>query len=85
MKYCAKEYSATRKIRVNCICPGMTETPLIHAGLITEEQLQNDKNSNPLRRFAEPIDIALAAVYLLSDASSYVNGTDLVVDGGATT
>ncbi len=84
MKYCAKEYSETRKIRVNCICPGMTETPLIHAGLITEEQLLIDKKHNPLQRFAEPLDIALAAVYLLSDASSYINGADLVVDGGAT-
>lgn len=84
MKYFALEFAVARQIRVNSICPGMTETPLIHAGSITEEQMMEDRNKNPLKRYAMPSDIAMAAIYLLSDASSYVNGVELVVDGGAT-
>jgi len=84
MKYCAREFGFARQIRVNCVCPGMTETPLIHRGSITDAQLEEDKKRNPLQRYGEPKDMAMAAVYLLSDAASYVNGLDLVVDGGAT-
>ena len=81
MKYAAREY-ASRKVRVNCICPGMVDTPLIHRGTITEEQLAEDAKRYPLGRYGQPEDIANAAVYLLSDASSWVTGHDLVIDGG---
>lgn len=81
MQYCAKEF-ASRLIRVNCICPGMVETPLIHGGTITEEQLERYKAKYPLRRFGHPEDIAYSAVYLLSDASSWLTGQDIVIDGG---
>ncbi len=81
MKYAAREY-ASRKVRVNSICPGMVDTPLIHRGTITEEQLAEDAKRYPLGRYGQPEDIANAAVYLLSDASSWVTGHDLVIDGG---
>jgi NAD(P)-dependent dehydrogenase (short-subunit alcohol dehydrogenase family) len=81
MKYAAREY-ASRRVRVNSICPGMVDTPLIHRGTITEEQLAEDAKRYPLGRYGRPEDIAHGAVYLLSDASSWLTGHDLVIDGG---
>lgn len=81
MKYAAREY-ASRKVRVNSICPGMVDTPLIHRGTITEDQLAEDAKRYPLGRYGRPEDIANGAVYLLSDASSWLTGHDLVIDGG---
>lgn len=81
MKYAAREFSQ-RRVRVNSICPGMVETPLIHRGAITEEQLAEDAKRYPLGRYGVPEDIARGAVYLLSDASSWLTGHDLVIDGG---
>lgn len=81
MKYAAREY-ASRRVRVNTICPGMVDTPLIHRGTITEEQLAEDAKRYPLGRYGQPSDIAHGAVYLLSDASSWLTGHDLVIDGG---
>lgn len=51
MRYCAKEF-ASRLIRVNCICPGMVDTPLIHRGDITAEQLEKIKTNIPSRDMA---------------------------------
>lgn len=81
MMFCAKEF-ATRKVRVNCICPGMVDTPLIHRGTVTEEQLIENEKQYPLGRYGKPEDIAYAAVYLLSDAASWITGQQLVLDGG---
>lgn len=81
MKFCAKEFAA-RKVRVNSICPAMVDTPLIHRGTVSEEQLAEDAKRYPLKRYGSPEDIANAAVYLLSDASSWVTGTSMIVDGG---
>ena len=81
MKYAAREY-ASRRVRVNSICPGMVETPLIHRGTITEEQLAEDAKRYPLGRYGQPEDIANGAIYLLSDAASWLTGHDLVIDGG---
>lgn len=71
-----------RHIRVNSVCPGMVETPLIHGGNITDEQLKADEALYPLGRYGQPEDVAHACVYLLSDAASWVTGHSLVVDGG---
>ena len=81
MQYSAHEF-ASRKIRVNSICPGMVETPLIHRGTITNEQLDKYLAKYPLKRFGVPNDVAYGAIYLLSDASSWITGTSLVIDGG---
>ena len=81
MKFCAKEL-AVKKIRVNSVNPGMTNTKLINRGSLTEEQFQADMERYPLKRYGEPEDIANGIVYLLSDASSWVTGHALVIDGG---
>lgn len=81
MRYAAREFAA-RKVRVNSICPGMVDTPLIHRGTITEEQLAEDAKRYPLGRYGKPEDIANGAIYLLSEASSWLTGHDLVIDGG---
>jgi NAD(P)-dependent dehydrogenase (short-subunit alcohol dehydrogenase family) len=81
MKFAAKEF-ASRKVRVNSICPGMVDTPLIHRGTISDEQLLEDQKRYPLGRYGTPEDIAYAAIYLLSDAASWLTGQALVLDGG---
>lgn len=75
---------ASKQIRVNGVCPGMVETPMIHGGNITEEQMVLDKEDYPLKRYGTPKEIALGVVYLLSDASSWMTGHSLVIDGGIT-
>ena len=69
-------------IRCNSVNPGMVETALI--GSFTEEEKERERQNYPLRRFAQPEDIANGIVYLLSDASSFVTGTALKIDGGMT-
>lgn len=83
VQYCALEFGS-KKIRVNCICPGMVETPFINLDAITQEQIDNDKSQYPLKRYGQPVDIANGVIYLLSDASSWVTGQSLVIDGGIT-
>lgn len=73
-------------IRVNCICPGDTDTSMLRQeaaelGAPAEEFLA-DAADRPLQRVGSPEEIARAALYLASDASSFVTGTALVVDGG---
>lgn len=82
-KFAAKEL-ATKSIRCNSVHPGMVETPLIHRGTITEEQLEEDKKHYPLKRYGKPEDVAWGIIYLLSDASSWMTGHSLVIDGGRT-
>jgi len=69
-------------IRCNSVNPGMVETALI--GSFTEEQKEKERQNYPLRRFAQPEDVANGIAYLLSDASSFVTGTALKIDGGMT-
>ena len=75
---------ASKKVRVNCILPGMTETPMIQLENITQEQLEADKKLYPLKRYGKPEEIAYAAVYFLSDASAWTTGASLIIDGGIT-
>lgn len=75
---------ATKKIRVNGICPGMVETPLISGGTLSKEQLDADKAKYPLKRYGKPEEVAYGAIYLLSEASSWITGQSLVIDGGIT-
>jgi NAD(P)-dependent dehydrogenase (short-subunit alcohol dehydrogenase family) len=69
-------------IRCNAILPGLIRTKFAGALLKDEQQLAHYVGQNPLRRVGEPEDLAGAAVFLASDASSYVTGEFLVVDGG---
>lgn len=81
MKFCARELAA-KKIRVNSVNPGMVNTKLIQGGIISEEQHKLDMEKYPLKRYGEPEDIAYGIIYLLSDASSWVTGHSLIIDGG---
>ena len=75
---------ASRGIRVNCVSPARVNTPLIKRDNITEEQVEANKKEYPMKRYAEPIEIAGYILYLLSDVSSYTTGSNLVIDGGFT-
>lgn len=74
---------ADKKIRVNAICPAMIDTGILESGTISQAQLEEDRLRYPLKRYGRPEDVAWAMVYLLSDASSWVTGTNMILDGGA--
>lgn len=80
---CLQLELAPRKIRVNCISPAMVWTDLIFKGGLTEEELREDEQRYPLKRYGSPEDIANLAVYLLSDASSWMTGSNVKITGGA--
>ena len=69
-------------IRSNSVNPGFVATNILSAGTISEEDLKKNVSAYPLGRFGKPEDIAYAIIYLLSDASSWVTGHTLVIDGG---
>lgn len=74
---------ASKKIRCNSVAPGMVETPLKEGkSVVTAEQWEINRQLYPLGRFGQPEDVANAIIYLLSDASSWVTGTEIVIDGG---
>ena len=85
VKSLALELSA-QGIRVNTIHPGVVETPLLEVsnGTFGEEELEALRQKYPLKRFGKPEDIARCAVYLLSDASSWMTGSNILIDGGFT-
>ena len=74
---------APRGMRANVIQPGVIETPILKAYAMTDE-LQDFKNSCPLGHPGEPTDIAHGCVYLLSDASKFMTGSIMTIDGGLT-
>lgn len=80
-KTCALEF-ADKGIRVNSVHPGMVETKLIHGGAISEDDMQKDMQNYPLKRYGRPEEIAWSIIYLLSDASAWVTGSQSVIDGG---
>ncbi|NHZ41199.1 SDR family oxidoreductase [Massilia aquatica] len=83
-KTAAAEY-AREGIRINSVCPGVVNTPMMGRAL-EREPLREKKlrNVHPMGRFAEPVEIANAAMWLCSEQSSFVTGHQLAVDGGLT-
>ena len=75
---------ARQNIRVNALCPGPLKTELLMAFLNTEAKKQRRLVHIPMGRFGEAEEIAKAALFLASDESSYITGTDFLVDGGIT-
>ena len=75
-----------QNIRVNCVCPGDTDTGMLRDEArqvgAAESEFLAQAAERPLRRIGRPEDIAQAVLYLVSDAASFVTGTTLVVDGG---
>lgn len=82
---CLQLELAPRLIRVNCISPAMVWTDLIFKGGVTEEELKSDEQKYPLKRYGTPEDIANLAVYLLSDASAWMTGSNVKITGGKLT
>ena len=79
---CLQLELAPRMIRVNCISPAMVWTDLIFKGGLTEEELREDEQKYPLKRYGKPEDIANLAIYLLSDASAWMTGSNIKITGG---
>jgi len=79
---------APKGIRVNAIAPGPVETPIYQRMGLPAEAMQEMAHAIvaqvPIGRFGQPVEIAWPAVYLASDESSYVTGTEFKVDGGIT-
>ncbi|MCC8175104.1 MAG: SDR family oxidoreductase [Bacteroidales bacterium] len=75
---------APKGIRVNSVTPGVIETNIFDAGTVSAEQLEENKKQYPLGRFGQPREVALGVAYLLSDASQWVTGSNLKIDGGLT-
>ena len=73
---------AVKNIRVNAVCPAMVNTSIIEDSAISTEELKADLANYPLGRYGEPKEIAYAIIYLLSDASAWVTGTNMIIDGG---
>lgn len=73
---------APRQIRVNCICPAMVWTDLIIQEGVSKEELEEAQQKYPLKRYGKPEDIAYLAIYLLSNASSWMTGSLIDITGG---
>ena len=71
-------------IRVNAVCPGMIATHILDDASVSAEDIEADMKKYPLKRYGKPEEVAFAIIYLLSDASAFTTGADLVIDGGFT-
>lgn len=74
---------AKQKTRVNAVCPGMVKTEMNFRGDISQDILTDDEARNYPLGYGEPTDIANAICFLLSEASKWITGTNMVIDGGA--
>ena len=84
MRFCAIEFS-TRMIRCNSVSPGMIVTPMTQdSSTFTKEDYEKDAEKYLLKRYGRPEEVARAITFLLSDASSFITGSTILVDGGFT-
>lgn len=83
MKNAALDLSV-KGIRVNEVCPGMIDTHIMDDSSISSDMLEIERGRYPMKRFGRPEEVAYGIIYLLSDASSFVTGTGIVIDGGFT-
>jgi len=84
MRFCAIEF-ATRSIRCNSVSPGMIVTPMTQdSSTFTKEDYEKDAEKYLLRRYGRPEEVARVITFLLSDASSFITGDTILVDGGFT-
>ena len=84
MEFSALEMGRAKGIRCNCVNPGRIETPLIENSILSEEDRKKDIEKYLLKRYGRPEEVAYGIIYLLSDASGFLTGTSLVIDGGLT-
>jgi len=75
---------ARKGIRVNCVCPGVIDSPMVEEAAARPEIRKIMENMTPLGRFGQPEEVAAGVLWLCSDAASFVTGHPLVIDGGAT-
>lgn len=80
MRSVALEFSE-KGIRANAVHPGMIDSKMMHE-VLSGEDIEKDLLNYPLKRYGKPNDVAWAIVYLLSDASSWMTGSSIVIDGG---
>ena len=80
----ATAVEASPHVRVNCIIPGAVLTPATQRAIPDEQLMETTINSIPLKRIAEPIELAKPIAFLLSSDASFITGASLVVDGGKT-
>lgn len=71
-------------IRVNAVCPGFIDTPMLRSGDVTQENLDEYARESLLGRIGQPEDVANVVRFLMSDEAAFVTGTQLMVDGGVT-
>lgn len=83
MKNAALDLSI-KGIRVNEVCPGMIDTHIMDDSSISSDMLEIEMSRYPMKRFGKPEEVAYGIIYLLSEASSFVTGTSIVIDGGFT-
>lgn len=73
---------ASKNIRVNSVMPSMITTPIMNGGQLSDDQFVEDAKRYPLKRYGTPEEVAYAVVYLISDASAWITGTNILMDGG---
>ena len=73
---------ARHNIRINCVCPGQVETPMVRERIKAPGVREALLEKYPLGRLGQPIDVAYAVLFLASDEASFITGTELIVDGG---
>jgi NAD(P)-dependent dehydrogenase (short-subunit alcohol dehydrogenase family) len=75
---------AKEGIRCNSVHPGLTETEMAREVYPDEDDYETSRNRPPLGRLGRPIDVAYGVIFLASDESSFMTGSELVIDGGST-